>query len=189
MTKVDYLNQLRNALQSINETERKEILQDQEEYIQDAIRSGRKEEDVVLALGSVNDFVKELTINTQIASAASEKNIFSQFKKILKAILMIGVLAPFNLIFILGPFCGLVGVLVAIGAVATAVIICAIVALFVSFIFLGHFPLFLTVLFGSLGLLSASVLIAYGFYFLTKWCFQISIKYIEWNLKLITGDK
>lgn len=190
MTKSEYMNQLKQELTGLPVAEIDEIIRDQEEYITEAVRAGRSESEVLQSLGSVQEFSKELKVNHQIKLAAGETRFVSKLDKVLKAIFAICVLAPFNLIVVLGPFLALCGVLIVVWSLAISATLVGLSGVGVSFLTIakGLF-IFLTILFGSLTVIGFSLLCLVGCYYLTIGFLKGTLHYLKWNFEFITGEK
>lgn len=189
MRKNEYLRQLTDELQGLPESEINEILRDQQEYISEALKSGRHEDEVIRSLGTPKELAKELKAHHQIRSAVTEKKLMPKINKVLKATLAIGVLTPFNLIFVLGPFLGVCGVLLACWAVSAAMIALGLGGVGLAFL---SFPagafLFLTLLFSSFAGLGMGLLFLVACYFLSQWFLRGLLQYLKWNFDLIIGE-
>jgi uncharacterized membrane protein len=189
LKKAEYLAALKSELAVFNEVEANEVIRDQEEYIVEAIKSGRDEESVVKALGSPKDLAQELKASYQINKATHEEKILPKFKSVLKAILALCVLAPFNLIFVVGPFFGAIGVLVAIWAVALTISALGLGGVPFSLLGIANVALFSTIMFSSLALFCFGILCLVGSFVLTKYFLTFTASYLKWNYQFITGEQ
>lgn len=192
MKKQDFLNQLRKELDGLPSIDLEDILRDQEEMINDAIASGRDEEAVIKSFGDPKDLAKSLKAEIKIEKAVDEKQISKQARNLFAAVGALLVLAPFNLIFVLGPFLAIMGILFA-GWVVTLVFgLLAFVMMFIFFgelLFLGTaLTVQLSTFFTFLGSIGFSILLVVGMYFITKWVFKLILSYLRWNLNFITGQ-
>lgn len=188
MNKNEYLSSLKQELDSMPDAEKNEILRDQEEYINEAIKSGRAENNVVEALGSPKELAQELRAHFQINKASDEKKIIPKLRSTLDAVLALCILAPFNLIFVLGPFCGFIGFLLAVWGAAFALFLSGLAASLFSFLFIPQFIFFITMFFGSLAIAGLGALGLLGSYEFTKWFLKLALSYLRWNIKFISGE-
>jgi uncharacterized membrane protein len=99
----------------------------------------------------------------------------------------------FNLIFVLGPFLVVLGILIALFAVAISIAAGGITALLAT-IFSPLFPEVFNMLinpavgvFASIGLICFGVLFFIGDIFLTRGFFRLFIRYIKFNVRIISG--
>lgn len=189
MTKQEYLDALKSHLAPLPQEEINDILRDQEEYIRDAVSAGRAEADVIQGLGDAKAFANSLTAGMKIEKAEQSESLKLKISGTFSAILAILALAPLNLIFVLGPFLGLVGVLCGGWAAAGGFLLAALFSLgafFVQLIFLPvGFGVQLSAFFFLLGCLGATLLSLYVMYQATLWFTRGTLAYLKWNLKFI----
>lgn len=189
MKRQDFLNQLRQKLSGIPDDQINEIIRDHEEIINDALGAGRHEEDIIKSFGDIHELAKTLKVEFQIDKATDEKKISSQAKALLGALGALLLLAPFNLIFVLGPFCAVLGVVVVFWSVIGAMAILSLVlmgAFFTKFIFVGAgLFVYLSAFFAILGIIGLICLGTVAMYFVTKSIFKLILSYFRWNLNFI----
>ncbi len=192
MKKQDFINQLKTELKGLPATEINDIIRDQEEMISDAIVAGRTEEEIVNSLGDPKELARSLKAEIKIDKATLESNLPLQVKGAFGALGALLVLAPFNLIFVLGPFCALIGTLIAGWAVTLALgtTSLALMGVFFSkFIFVtaglaAHFSAF----FAFLGIMGLALLFGFAMYAITKLIFKMMLSYFKWNLNFIKAQ-
>lgn len=190
MTKNEYLNQLKNELQGFDEKEVSEIIRDQNEHIDEALRSGRSEADVIQSLGAVKDLANELKAGLKIKSAQNEDKLFPKTDKLLRAIFGLALLAPFNFIFVMGPFIGICSGLVGLWSIAGSGFFIGLLGAGLSFLTLPiGLALFVACLFGSIAVVGLSILFLVGCYKLSFWFIQLMIRYLKWNVEFVIGEK
>ena len=189
MTKNEYLKLLKKELAGLAESDISEIIRDQEEHITEGLRSGRSENDVISSLGLPSEFAKELKINHQIKSATNETKLLSKINKVFRAILAVCVLAPFNLIIVLGPFLALCGILVTFWSIAASGVAIGLAGVGISlFAIPFNFILFLAIAFSSLTTIGFSILFFIGCYYISLWVLKGTLNYLKWNLDFVIGD-
>lgn len=191
----EFLKQLREHLKGLPESERNEIIRDHEEMIRDAMASGKSETDAVLAFGDPRTLAKSLTATSLVQSSsvnASRENVWTEFRGVGRAVFAVAALAPFNLIFVLGPFLAVVGCLTAGWAVVGAGV-AASVAAFFAIMSVSFTPL--TIFWAPVagGFLALS-----GFFFslagcmfmafLTRGFAKLALQYLQWNLSFIVPE-
>jgi uncharacterized membrane protein len=192
MKKQDFINQLKTELQGLPATEINEIIRDQEEMISDAMAAGRAEEQIVNSLGDPKELARSLKAEIKIDKAAEESNFPLQVKGAFGALGALLVLAPFNLIFVLGPFCAVIGTLIAGWAVTLAIGTTSLALMgvfFTKFIFVtaglaAHFSVF----FAFIGCLGLALLFGFAMYAITKLIFKMMLSYFKWNLNFIKAQ-
>ena len=180
---------LSGNLKGIGEEDRKDILYDYEEHFRAGLESGRNEEELAAALGDPISLARQMKAGYALQQAETDAST----SNILRAIFAVGVLGFFNLIFILGPFIGLVGVLIGFFAAAVGISVSGIVVFFAS-IFQPILPDFMNFtvhpavgIFTGAGLTSLGILFFIGVYYLAKLFYILTLKYLKLNLRLITG--
>lgn len=206
MTKQEFLKILEAELKRLPESDRADILRDQEEYIREAMSDGRSEAHVIDSLGDPAKLAKALVAEARIAeteqavapsgSASAPPRpagLPTQMSATVRAVFAFAALAPFNLIFVLGPFCAICGILFAGWAVGGAI---ALVGGGVLFVWLTE----LLTLGGSFWATIASILLGTGILALgagalgllalfTAQFLQLTLKYLRWNIDLILNQK
>ena len=191
MKKVDFLAELRLGLSGFSKEEQEEIVRDQEEYIREAVSAGREEDAVIASLGDPRAFATQLKVQSKIDRVESSKRLPEQMQNVTGAVLAIMALAPFNVIFVLGPFIGIVSILFSGWLATLAILLGALVALLVfvsKLVFFGvgfytHLSaFFLCVGVSSLGILGIYIMLAF-----TRFFVKATVTYLRWNLKLIEG--
>ncbi len=199
MSQSEYLSELRRHLARLPESERADILRDQEEFFREAIASGRTEADVIGSLGDPKQLAKALIAEVRLTGLESSLNpvdsgnhgatIGTQMGATLRAVVAIVTLAPFNLIFVLGPFLGLLGCLVAGWAVGASFLIAGGAAVFflvtelmaLSASGIAHTASFLLAAGVVMFSLSLLALMAW----ISSWVASLTVRYLRWNLDLI----
>jgi uncharacterized membrane protein len=189
LTKEAFITALKARLTHLPDHEQKEIIRDQEEYILDALSAGRAEHEVILSLGSPEDFAQNLSAQNRIQKAEQASSLSAQMSGTWKAALAVIALTPFNFLIVLGPFLTVVSLLSSGFMVGAAVsggsILGLLVFLFHSvFIKAGwavHLSQFFLILGGILG--GVSLILFMGI--LTRAFIKITLRYLRWNVNLI----
>ena len=189
MNKSEFLKELSRSLNNIPEHEKNDILFDYEEHFSVGLEAGRTEEEIAKSLGDPNTLSKQINVNYMIDKAEQKSTAGNIFRAVFASV----GLGFFNLIFVLGPFLGLVGVLLGIWATSIALSFSG-VALFLGTFFRSLLPYivnipfsFLVSLFLSIGFTSLGVLTVIGSYYLTKSFYMLTVKYLKMNLKIISN--
>lgn len=192
MNQQKFINELKKELIGIPEVDIKDIVRDQEEMIIDAMKAGRTEEDVIKSFGDPKELARSLKAEIKIEKATDEKTLSKQMRGAFGAVGALLVLAPFNLIFVLGPFCAVLGITFAGWAIAFAMGIVSVVLLgffFAQLIFVSSaITVHLATFFGFLGLIGLAALFVVGMYHMTKIIFKLILSYLKWNLNFIKNQ-
>src|SRR5258708_1960548 len=112
MSKDKFIQDLRDGLRGIPETEKKDILSDYEEHFRAGREQGKTEEHIAASLGNAKTIAKQFRAGYSIKQAEAD---FSA-GNIVRAVLAAVSLGFFNIVFVIGPFAGLVGILVGLYA-------------------------------------------------------------------------
>lgn len=189
MTKNEFLKKLKDELKGVSESEITDILRDQEEFIHEALLNGRTEESVITSLGDPKELARNLKAEMKIEKATTETQLTKQVSNTFNAAVAIMVLAPFNLIFVLGPLLGLFGVTLAGWAIAFACFATGIALLIAFFTVLLFIPagilIHLTTFFTFAGILGLSMLGFLVMILITRFIVKMTLSYLTWNLKFI----
>lgn len=194
MTKQEFINILTRSLAGLPSEDRGEILYDYEEHFRIGLGEGKTEEDIATSLGDPRTIARQFSANYHVLQAEADTSISNTFKAVL-ATLGLGF---FNLVFVLGPFIGLLGVLFGLFVAAGAIIIAG-VAVFAATLFGSFMPiavdstflLFATpvaTFFLSIGLICLGLLFLIGDIYLAKYFFAGTVRYLKFNMKIIKGE-
>lgn len=188
MTRQEFLDTLSKSLK-VSEEEKKDIIYDYEEHFTIGLGNGKSEEELINELGDPKTIAKQYTAAQHLQrakDAPSTKNIFS-------AVLSAVSLGFFNLVFVLGPFLGLVGLIIGLFGASCGITIGGIglmfgtllEPIFPNFINIGiSIPYSSLFLFG-IGTTALGILCFIGSYYTAKFFYNIIIKYLKWNLNII----
>lgn len=189
MNREEYISRLKLSLQSLPMDELNDILSDYEEHFDIGISKGKSEEEISRELGDprevANSYRTSYSSNEGMGNYDRRNNYQDDgARRLLVAILLIA----FNLIIVLGPYMGLLGLLLGVYGAAVSFVIGGIVLLlglpFSIFVPIST-PHFLTSISFGIGLIGLGVLgIILGVY-LTKGIYKLTLRYINWNMDLI----
>lgn len=187
--KEEFLATLKTRLSHLPSAERDEILRDQEEYIRDAVSSGRSEEEVIRSLGSPEVFAESIPAQSKIEKAEKASGLKEQVGDTLKATLAVIALTPFNLFIVLGPFITAISLLGSgfmAGAALAGGSVIGLFAFLFHYLFLkSGWALNSSAFFLILGLITGGVALILLMTVLTRTFTQLTLRYLRWNLKLI----
>lgn len=179
MNKEQFLKQLEGSLKSLSIEERKDILQDYEEYFAIGLESEKSEEEIAASLGNPKQIAKELLASYHldvVEQTTSASNI-------LRAVWAVIGLGFFNVLIVLAPFCALVGFVFS-GWLASVAFILSPLGILVN-LFIGQF--IITDLFLSLGLCGIGIFVAMGMFYVTKYLTKGFVRYLKFNITFVKG--
>lgn len=184
----EFIEILRSGLKGLPENEIMDILYDYEEHFEIGLSKGKTEEEIAKELGNPKIIAKSYKTNSKISEAENNPSP----KNLLRAIVSATALGFFNLVIVLGPFLLIVGLLIGLYGISIAFIIGGISSFFGT-IAAPFFPYsisitvhpIISISFG-IGLTALGFLIGIGCFYLTKLLYQGAIKYLRWNLDIIT---
>lgn len=193
MNKQEFIAGLNRYLGNLPAPDRDEILYDYEEHFRNGISDGKTEEEIASSLGDPRALARQFNANFLVQRAESDTTAGNT----LKAVLATLGLGFFNLVFILGPFIGLAGVLFGLFAAAGAILISG-VAVFAASVAGPLLPvtlnsdlgLFITpaaAFFTSVGLICLGLLFFIANFYLARLFFTATVRYLKFNLNIIKG--
>lgn len=188
MNKEEFINSLRRELGSLPQKEIEDILYDYEEHFQIGLSKGKAEKEIAEELGNPRLIAKAYKTHYKIDNAENNPST----RNLLTAILAAVSLGFFNLIFALGPFLIIVGLLIGIYGIGFSFSIAGIglffgtllKPLFPRSIYLNFYPT--TSLSFGIGFAALGILILIGCFYITKFLYKVTIRYLRWNINLIT---
>lgn len=187
MNKTNFLETLRKQLRGIPEKEIDEIIYDYEEHFNIGINEGRSEEDIANSLGNPRVLAKEMKANYLINRAEDSYSMYNIFNALLATI----ALGFINLVFILGPFIGIVAVLASLFVSGLAIIGSGLFLIVIYFIptYFHNIPHISTGIFSSIALISFGCLWLIVTAYLSKFFYNITIKYLKFNVNIIKNRR
>ncbi|GIN92330.1 hypothetical protein J6TS1_25050 [Siminovitchia terrae] len=181
MTKYQFMRILESSLEKLSEEERKDILQDFEEHFILGKEEGKTEEEISASLGSPQQIAKDLLVNHHLEKVETTKTTGNVFRAVWA---VIG-LSFFNLVFVLGPFIGLIGAIVGGWVSGMAFIVSPLLVLVSAIIFPEAFQWF--DMFFSFILSGIGFFIVIGMYFATRGIINGFVRYLKFNTRLVKG--
>ena len=192
MNKEQFLTKMKIYLRSIPEPERNELLADYESHFDSALEEGKSQEQVAKALGNPKILAAEIKADYYIENANQKNTISNVFSAVLAA----AALGFFNLVFVLGPFFGFIGILISFWSVSAALFISGFVGALASlysvlfkhsFFDIAQLDIsFPTLFFGLISISLTGFFMCILCYYLTKSFFMLTVKYLKWNLNIIS---
>lgn len=201
MDKNTFIKKLDDRLRFLADSDRKDILYDYEEHITAAVENGENEAEVIDKLGSPELIARQYHAAKMIKEAESQ----SSPRNLLRALLATMGLGMLNLIFVLGPFVALIGVLIGLLGSGIAIAISGILiagsgllgltGLDLHWVIHTSVPisfnqsyLSLAMVGGGISIFSAGGLMTLAGVWLSEQTFKITIRYLKFNMRLITGE-
>ena len=189
MNKKEFLDNLSKYLRGIPGEDEQDIISDFEEHFEMGKKEGRTEEDLAKSLGDPKALANQLKANIMVAQAEKETTAVN----ITRAVFASLGLGFFNLIFVLGPFIGILGILTGLFAAAIGTTAGGITGL-LGTIFSPLFPEYFNMIvnpavgiFASIGAICFGILFFIGDIYLTRGFFRLFIRYIKFNARVLTG--
>lgn len=184
MTKTEFLQSLERELQKLKAEEREEILYDFEEHFAAGLAEGKQEIEIAKELGDPKMIAKELLMDYRITQAESDKSM----KNMVQAIIATFSLSFFNLIFVLGPAVFIFGIYFGLSVTALALVISPILW-FISLLFGFGSANVIQSLFAAVLFCGSGLLLSGGLYYFGKFLYELMLKYIKFNLRIVRGEK
>ena len=186
MTRDIFFSELKKHLKGCSKEEMDEIIEDYNEYFNDAIDAGRNEEEVCAALGSPKLLARQLIAESAIKIAEDSYSI----DNILKATLAIVGLGFFNLVFILGPLVGVISVVFSLALVAIILLILGVISPLGLFMLESYAAFDLLIYFlSAIGIFAAGTALGSFTILLSRLIYRALVKYLKLNLKIVKGGK
>ena len=181
MNKVEFLSALERHLRKLPKNEKEDILQDYEEYFTIGVKEGKTECQIVESLGSLKQLSKELLADYHIEKmeeTSSTRNIF----RAVWAVIGLGLV---NLVIVLGPFLGLLALLVAGWVAGIAGIVSPLLVFTSAIANSGAFEWF--DVFFSITLCGIGLFISIGIYYATVSVKRGFLRYLKYNVSIVKG--
>ena len=192
MNEKDFLKKLSEKLKGISEEDEQDILNEYEQHFTIGLDKGRTEEELTDSLGNPIEIAKLYKANLLVKKAEETKTPANIFRAVF-ATISVGF---FNLIFIMGPFIGILALMFGLFAAAIAITASGITGFFAiifeflfyhQYIYIGINPF--ARIFIRIGITAFGLLFLIGVIYLTKFLYTLFIRYIKFNLKVINGRR
>lgn len=191
--KGEFMDALRHYLSDFSNVEKEEILYDYEEHFRIGMESGKTEDELIKELGSPRDIAAQYR-NTD--DNVINDNKVNSNQSIGGSIGIFIALAFFNLVFVLGPYLGIVATLIGMccGAIATLI---GGLGIIIGIILIPIFPGLVSIPNGipevsiflvGIGTIALGILFCIGMFYLIRFFVEITVKYVKWNIKTIKGE-
>lgn len=190
MNKQQFLKELTYHLgKSLPAWETNEIARDQEEFINDAISSGRKEADVIASLGDPKKFATSIIAESKITNAENAGTLNKQVSTTFSALIAFLALAPLNIFVLLCPFLVLLCLLLAGWLMGFSFLAAGFAMIGAFFVQLMSLPVttatHVAYLSFSVGMITASLLSFIMMYHISRMFLWGTLGYIRWNYNFL----
>jgi len=190
MKKEEFLNELKRELNFLNQEDLDEVIADQEEFIRDAMSSGRSEEEVLSSLGTPKSFAESIKLEYQMKKIKDSSSTWDSVKESLTATGVLFGLMPLAVLLILGPGLAVLSFLFSWFVTTLAFLLISLLMIlssFLVFIFGLGFTEFFAIVFLSLGLTFASAASLTLLVTIVRFFVDLLVKYINWSFNTLKG--
>lgn len=188
----EYIRILKTRLEgTLKKDELEDILSDYTEHFSIGKANGRTDEELWRSLGSPEDVAREIRVMHLVKKAEDVRSCRNIFHAVV-ATLGLGL---FNLVFVLVPFILLVMMLLVIFILGIMVAFFGLIGIVYSLlqlVGLSDFSVWLSPVAGifiSTGMTSTGLLMVIGDCYLCRLCYHTCIRYLKWNIRVITGTE
>ncbi|PZD95457.1 hypothetical protein DNH61_13055 [Paenibacillus sambharensis] len=183
MNRQMYMQELNRLLAVVPEPQRAEWLYDYELHFEMAAENGVAEEQAAAELGDPRLIAKELMLGYRVNQAEDKRNVVSVSRAVFASV----GLGFFNLVFVLGPFIAVLGVLIALWAVSGAFLLVAVACIWEGYrgeMFSTGQGFSLAAVSCGLGLLTGTGTLA-----LSRGFMKMTLTYLRFNTRLVRGGR
>ena len=190
MTKEEFLKELEKELSFLTDLEKREVIQDQEEFIREAMAQGRTEEEVIRSLGTPRAFADALKLENKVKQIQEAPDTWSSVKESLTATGVLFGLMPLSLLFLFGPGFVFLSFLFTWFTLSLSIMIPSsffVLGSFIIFFFGFGLVEFLGIFFLSLGFLLGSLASIALLFSVVRLLVNLFVRYLNWNISLLKG--
>ncbi|GGD86523.1 HAAS signaling domain-containing protein [Paenibacillus nasutitermitis] len=184
MIREQYLRQLWELLTPIPERLRRDLMFDYEEHFRQAAEHGKSEEEAAHELGDPRMIAKEMLLGYRVEQAEIRNGGITHVSRAVFAAVSLGF---FNLVFVLGPFIGLLGILLALWATSIAVGLSSLAAIYEGVF--GDAWSSTQGIFVAIALLAVGMLLGALSHWLTRAVSRVTLKYLKFNFRMMRVKK
>jgi uncharacterized membrane protein len=185
--KNEFLTDLTRGLSGLPQAEKDDILYDYEEHFSIGREEGKTENDICEALGDPKNIAKQYKAGWMVKKAEENKSVGN----IVRAVVAALSLGLFNLIFMVGPFMAIVGILIGLFGTGLGITIAGATTFIVIIFSWSHFIPWATAIPAEAGMLFSigttclGLLVLIGSFYLGKLLYNMTIAYLKMNIKII----
>ncbi|MBF9016891.1 MULTISPECIES: HAAS domain-containing protein [unclassified Oceanispirochaeta] len=197
MTEKQFIKILKQNLKGLSEEDQIEILSDYNEHFLLGKESGKDEEEICISLGDPAQIGKNSRVELLMDKAEQESAAGNVFKAVVASFS----LGFFNIVFVLGPYLGLAGVMIGLWGTSVSLmlsgLICSLAVIFRPLIlifipFMTYpvgFGINLALFLAGIALFSLGSLAVIGMTKISKLFYRGTVKYLQSNLKIIKRSR
>jgi uncharacterized membrane protein len=194
MNREKFIAELRRSLGRMTEKDRSEALYDYEEHFRMGAVDGKTEEQIAASLGNPRSLGASYAIDMLLEAPREGGAV--RAASVVRAVFASVSLTFFNIIFVLGPFLGLVAVMIGLWSIAPSLALSGLAlflaplagAILPSWISLGGLHPALLV-FTGIALAGLGVLCAIGMWQLSRLFVKMIAAYVRFNARVVTRRK
>jgi uncharacterized membrane protein len=168
-----------------------DIISDYIEHFSIGKANGRTDEELWRSLGSPEDVAREIRVMHLVRKAEDNRSCRNIFHAVVSTL----GLGLFNLVFVLVPFIILTVLLLVIfllGVMVTFFGLTGTVYSLLQLIGISAFSVWYSPLAGvffAIGMTATGLLLIIGNYYLARFFYRVCIRYLKWNIRVITGTE
>jgi uncharacterized membrane protein len=181
MNKKEFTDKLKAGVQKLPEAEQEDILADFKEHFSVGKEAGKTEEEISKSLGSPQQIAKEMKAAYYLDQVEESSSVGNLFRAVWAAV----GLGLFNLIFVLGPFIALVGIVFS-GWISAFTFIISLPLVLIQAIISPDLFLWFDV-FASIALLGVGLLLLLGMLYVTRLLSKWFLRYLRFNARIVKG--
>jgi len=199
MNKREYLEKLSKLLRKLPKEDRNDIISDYGEHFAIGLEKGRTEEEISKALGNPKNVAKQIKADHIIKKAEDKPSVGGMIEAILAAM----GLGLFNLIFVAVPVLIVAAIILTLFVAGFAMILAGIYWVLSPLLHLiipqlalpkfvsspESFWNIVVVIAGGIGLTAGGIILVVAMAYIAKWFYELMIKYLKLNLRIIKGRK
>lgn len=182
VTRLEFIRELDGMLRSLSDKERLDILADYTTYFLRGIEQGKTEEEIAASLGTPAEVAGRIIHARSEQRSQADALVPGNVRSVLVSVAVV----LFNLMFVVGPYVGLIGVLIGLMASSVALVLAPI-----GMIAGAGIPALqvekLYVVFGSLAAVGLGGMLGVAVIMITRWVYRLTRRYLQFNLNLIRG--
>lgn len=192
INKKKFMDELKRNLKGLSKEDREEIIEDYEEHFEIGKKKKRKENEIAKSLGNPKQIAKQAKVELLVTKAEDEKSVKNIFRMVFATIS----LSFFNLVFVVGIFIALLAVIISLFVTGFAIAVSGIAVMFSGIFYpaISNYVYFmninsLAIVFGGICLTSFGVLFLIGTWYVGKWFYILTVKYVKLNARIIKRSK
>ncbi len=185
----NFISELKHHLRKLPHEDVEEIINDQQDFIREAMAEGKSEEDILKSFGSAKEMADSLIAENKVQKISSADGFWPLVKAILGSIGAVIILAPINFIILLGPVLACFCVVITMLGLGAGFFFGGLAGVYIYFakvltITMGA-AAHLTAFFTALGFIGLGTIFLFITYYITYGFGQAFVSYFNWNINFI----